>query len=248
MNVNDIFKYLNGLFPITDAMDIDNVGILVGKPQKSISKALVALDCTLETVAKAKEKDCDLIITHHPVIFEPLKNVLAGSVQYELIKNDIAVISMHTNLDVGVGGINDKLCEILELNEISPVIASDGYMLKGGVISPISAENLARRIKERIGGVVKYVDGGKEIKTVLVCSGSGGEFINEAIILNFDALLTADVKHHQFLVAKDNNISLFDGGHFNTEDIIVEVLAETLKKNFKEIEFNTFHSEIIKFA
>ena len=248
MKVNDIFEYLNSLFPVTDAMSFDNVGLLVGDPQKSISKTLIALDCTLETIAKAKENGCNLIITHHPVIFEPLKNLLAGSVQYELIKNDIAVISMHTNLDVGVGGINDKLCEILELNEISPVIASDGYMLKGGVISPISAENLAQRIKERIGGVVKYVDGGKEIKSILVCSGSGGEFVNDAINLKFDALLTADIKHHQFLIAKDNNVSLFDGGHFNTEDIIVEVLAQTLKNNFKEIEFSTFHSEIIKFA
>lgn len=248
MKVYDVFEYLNGLFPVTDAMDFDNVGILVGDPQKSISKALVALDCSLETVSFAKENDCNLIITHHPVIFEPLKNVLAGSVQYELIKNNIAVISMHTNLDVGVGGINDKLCEILGLEEIAPVIASDGYMLKGGVISPVSAENFAQRIKERIGGVVKYVDGGKEIKTVLVCSGSGGDFINDAINLNYDALLTADVKHHQFLVADDNNISLFDGGHFNTEDIIVEVLADTLKKNFNQTQFVTFHSEIIKFA
>jgi dinuclear metal center YbgI/SA1388 family protein len=189
-----------------------------------------------------------LIITHHPVIFEPLKNVLAGSVQYELIKNDIAVISMHTNLDVGVGGINDKLCEILGLGEISPVIASDGYMLKGGVISPISAKNFAQRIKEQIGGVVKYVDGKREIKSVLVCSGSGGDFIFDAVKFGFDALVTADIKHHHFLAAADNNISLFDGGHFNTEDIIVDVLAENLKKSFKEIEFNTFHSEAIKFA
>ena len=106
--------------------------------------------------------------------------------------------------------------------------------------SPIK-EVLAEMIKQNY--LSDYIPDDTTIKV-----GSGGEFVNDAINLKFDALLTADIKHHQFLIAKDNNVSLFDGGHFNTEDIIVEVLAQTLKNNFKEIEFSTFHSEIIKFA
>lgn len=248
MKIVDIFNFLNDLFPVSDALDFDNVGILVGDPQKTVNNCLVSLDCNLETVKNAKENGCELIITHHPVIFEPLKTVLSGSVQYELIKNDIAVISMHTNLDVGVGGVNDKLCEVLSLDEISPVVASDGYLLKSGVISPVSAKILAERIKSSFGGFVKFVDGGKDIKKVLVCSGSGGGYIEDAIKFGYDALITADIKHHQFLVAHDNSVSLFDAGHFNTEDIIVEDLAEKLKNHFKEVQFNTFHSKAIKFA
>lgn len=248
MKIVDIFNYLNDLFPVSDALDFDNVGILVGNPEKTVKNCLISLDCNLETVKNAKENGCELIITHHPVIFEPLKTVLSGSVQYELIKNDISVISMHTNLDVGIGGVNDKLCEVLALDEISPVVASDGYLLKSGVISPISAKNLAERIKEQLGGFVKFVDGGKEIKKVLVCSGSGGGYIEDAINLGFDALITADIKHHHFLVAHDNGVSLFDAGHFNTEDIIVEDLAEKLKGQFNEIQFNTFHSKAINFV
>lgn len=248
MKIVDIFNYLNDLYPVSDALEFDNVGILVGDPEKTVKNCLISLDCNLETVNNAKENGCELIITHHPVIFEPLKTVLQGSVQYELIRNDISVISMHTNLDVGVGGVNDKLCEVLDLCEISSVIASDGYLLKSGVISPVSAKILAERIKEQLGGCVKFVDGGKDIEKILVCSGSGGGYIEDTINLGFDALITADIKHHQFLDAHDNGISLFDAGHFNTEDIIVEDLAEKLKNKFNEIQFNTFHSKSINFA
>ncbi len=248
MKVFEIFDFLNKLYPVTDAMPFDNVGILIGDGDKAVTNALITLDCSLETVNYAKEMNCRLIITHHPVIFDPLKTVLAGSVQYELIKNDISVISMHTNLDVGIGGINDKLCELLGLSDVTSVSASDGYTLKSGIHSPVTSKAFAEQIKYLIGGCVKYVNADRDISKVLVCSGSGGNYIDEAIKLGFDALVTADVKHHYFLMASDYNIALYDAGHFNTEDIIVDVLAEKLKEKFVNINFLTFHSEKIVFA
>ena len=247
MTVKNIFEYLNGLYPIDTACDFDNPGLLVGNPDMVVTKALISLDCTLGTIQKAIDTGCELIITHHPVIFAPLKNVLAGSIVYELIKNNIAVISMHTNLDMGDGGVNDCLCNEIGLENICAVTADDGFILKSGTLSPVSAESLAEKIKAKLGGRVKYVDGGKIIEKVLVCSGSGGEFLNAAIKGNFDALVTADVKHHEFLQAFDNGISLFDAGHFNTEDIVLEPLCVKLKKKFSKIAFTVDHTSNINY-
>lgn len=246
MKVIEIFNFLNNLFPVSTAKDYDNVGLLIGNPENIVNNILVSLDCTLETVKEAINNNCKLIVTHHPVIFSPLKNILKGSVNYELIKNDIAVISMHTNLDVGENGVNDCLARKINLSDIKPHLASDGYLLKSGVYPITDAQSFAKHLKNCLGGTIKYVDGDKPINTVLVCSGSGGDFIGEAIENGFDALVTADIKHHHFLTARDNHVSLFDAGHFNTEDIVVEPLKEMLQKEFKECKFFTFHPDFIK--
>lgn len=247
MTVKDIFLYLNSLFPVTDAMDFDNVGILVGDSQKTVNKALISLDCTLDTIKLAKDNNCELIITHHPVIFEPLKCILKGSIQYELIHNDLSVISMHTNLDIGEGGVNDTLCKILGLKNIASLPCIDGYTIKSGIIPETNAKCLGETIKAKIGGCVKYVDGGNPISKVIVCGGSGGNYIEEAVNSKFDALITADVKHHQFLMARDNGISLFDAGHFNTEDVVIEPLKTLLDKKFPNLIFLTYHPDIFRY-
>lgn len=248
MLVKDVFDYLNTLFPVSTAMDFDNPGLLVGDRDAEVKKCLISLDCTKETLEFAVKNGCNLIVTHHPVIFSPIKNVLKDSIPYNLLVNGISVISMHTNLDIGENGVNDCLCKKIGLTEIKPYLASDGYLLKYGIISPVTAENFAEHLSNRLWGGVKYVDGGKEIKSVLVCSGSGGDFIEDAINGGFDALVTADVKHHQFLLARDNGISLFDAGHYNTEDIIAEDLKIMLSDKFDDFEILTHHPETIKFA
>lgn len=247
MKVNKILEFLNGKFPVDTACDFDNVGLLVGDGEVDVSNVLISLDCTLETVETAKNNKCELIITHHPVIFSPLKNVLKGSVVYKLIENNISVISMHTNLDVGMGGVNSSLCDAIGLENVEFYPASDGYILQKGSIKECSADDLAEHLKKRLNTVVKYVDGGKPIKNVLVCSGSGGDFIYDAIKGGFDALVTSDIKHHQFLEAEDNGVSLFECGHFNTEDVVVEPLCELLKDKFKDIKFITTHKTSIKY-
>lgn len=246
MRAKDILSYLNRLYPLDTACDFDNVGLLVGDYNADVKRVLLSLDCTLTTVKTAVECNCNLIITHHPIIFEPLKNVLAGSVVFELIKNGITVISMHTNLDVGDGGVNDCLCKAIGLENIKKTVASDGFLLNEGAIKPQTAESLANHLKSTLKTNIRFADGGKEITKVLVCSGSGGNFITDAIIGGFDALITSEVKHHQFLLAADNGISIFDAGHFNTEDIVIEPLKEILSKQFGGIKFFTTHASPIK--
>ena len=165
MTVKDIFDYLNGIAPVNTACDFDNVGILVGDPSAEVSGAVVALDCTASAVKTARDNNCELIITHHPVIFDPLKTVLVGSTVFELIKSGISVISMHTNLDIAVSGVNDCLCRALEFDNFEKRPANDGYLLNFTELdTPVSADKLARHIKEKVCGSVKFADSGKSIK------------------------------------------------------------------------------------
>lgn len=238
MTVQNIFDFLNEKFPTDSACNFDNVGLLVGDPDTEVQKAVIALDCTLSAINTAVNKGAQLIITHHPIIFNPLKQVLAGSAVYEVIKSGISVISMHTNLDVGVGGVNDCLSSALTLNNVTKVAAEDGYLLNTGELTtPLYPDDLAVYIKGKLGGAVKYFGADKEIKRVLLCSGSGGSYLSEALRHNCDALITADVKHNQFLDAERLGISLFDAGHFDTEDIVIEPLKEILQAQFPNIAF-----------
>ena len=220
IKTREVLSYLEGLYPPDTACDFDNVGLLAGNADGEVTGAVVALDCDITALEFAKKNGANLIITHHPVIFEPLKSVTESDMVYKLIKAGISVISMHTNLDVGKGGVNDTLCEVLGLTDVKPVTASDGYLLKYGNTDKHTADELALHIKKSLGGAVKYVSGKSPINTVLVCSGSGGGYIDEAVLRGFDALITADVKQNHFIAAINSGISLFDGGHFNTENVI----------------------------
>ncbi len=248
MKVKDILEFLDRKFPINTACDFDNVGLLLGDGEQTVSKVLLALDCTLDAISEAIENGCELIVTHHPVIFNPLKNVLKGSIPYEIIRNNLSVISMHTNLDIGVGGVNDCLCSSLSPLAVETVIASDGFALKKCTVTPTTADNIAENLKAKLGGYIKFTGSEKTIENVLVCSGSGGNYVTEAKSFGCDALITADVKHNSFLDADRLGVSLFDAGHFNTEDIVIEPLKELLQNEFSDICFFTNHKSTIKYV
>ena len=249
MTVNDIFEFLNDIAPANTACDVDNAGILVGDPSADVSGAVVALDCTASAIKTAIKNNCELIITHHPVIFDPLKTVLTGSTVFELIKSGISVISMHTNLDIAVSGVNDCLCRVLEFDNFEKRPASDGYLLNFAELdTPLSADELARHIKEKLGGSVKFTDSGKNIKRVALCSGSGGGYAFDTAVSCCDALVTADVKHNIFIDTERLGISVFDAGHFNTEDAVTEPLKSLLSEKFKTVSFYADHHSEIKYV
>jgi len=249
MKTVEIFNILNNIFPADTACSFDNVGFLVGDRTAEISGILTVLDCDMAAIKKAVELGCNLIVTHHPIIFTPLKTVTEESVVYAAIKNGISVISMHTNLDVGAGGVNDCLCKAVGFKNIKTHIAPDGYGLRIAQIEPCDCETLAKRFKSALNSEIKYVKTNRPIKTVLVCSGSGGDFVGEAVNVGADALLTADVKHNFFIDAANAGIALFDAGHYSTEDVVTEPLAEIIRSNITaDITVHTFHPNFINWA
>ena len=134
MQVLDVYNFLNEIAPVGTALSFDNVGILVGDPSKEVKKAVVCLDCTPKVLELAVKESAELIITHHPIIFEPLKSLIKGedNVVYGCVENGVSVISMHTNLDVAVGGVNDCLANALELVDVQNIVDDEGFCFRKG--------------------------------------------------------------------------------------------------------------------
>ncbi len=246
MTVNNVLDYLKEKYPLDTACDFDNVGLLVGDKTATVTRAVVCLDCDINTVNFAKEIGAELIITHHPVIFNGLKAVTVGTVVYEAVKANISVISMHTNLDIAVGGVTEQLCKAIGLTNVKPFTAHDGFLIREADCTIHEADRLAEHIKAKLGGAVRYVDNGKSIQKVLVCSGSGGEFLTDVIIGGYDALISADIKHNVFIDAVNNGVTVFDAGHYTSENVIVKPLCNELKAEFGDIEFSEFNNDKIK--
>lgn len=246
--VFDLYSAIDQFAPFSLSMDFDNTGILVGDRHQPVSKVLLALDCTMDVVNYAKEIGAQLIITHHPVIFHPIKRVNEDSVVYHLIRSQIAVISAHTNLDIAEGGVNDVLAQAIGLQNISGLELLDpvaqSYLGRIGTLSnPISASKFAALVKESLHArSVKFADAGNKIQKVALCSGSGADCLASALAAGADALLTSEVKQHEYLNAAAAAISIFDAGHFDTEDIVIETLKEKLAGIFPDITFCSTHT------
>ncbi len=246
MTIEKIYEFLNKKFPVNTAADYDNPGLLIGDKTADVKSAVLALDCTASAVDLALKTGSKLIITHHPVIFKGLKSIKKGDIVHTLIENSISVISMHTNLDVGEKGVNDALCLALELTDTEAVTGYDGLAFrKGSLKEEMSSDDFAAFVGKKLDTAVKYVGEGK-IKTVAVCSGSGSDYLYDALSLGCDALVTSEVKHHLFLESYKENFTLIDAGHFPTEDVIIEQLKELLAENFPEVEFLSDHFSPIK--
>ncbi len=249
MIVYDIYDFLDEKYDFSSALEYDNVGLLVGDGREKVTGVLVCLDCTDEAVTEAVKMGANLIVTHHPVIFDPLKSVTEQSLVYRLIRNGISVISAHTNLDQADGGVNDALAEAIGLENIEKVADSEGFFYRiGEVAEPVSSETLAKTVGEKLNLPVKYVGSSAFIKRVAVCSGSGGSMLPDVLDAGVDAFVTADVKHNVFMEAHAAGLTLIDAGHFNTEDIITERLFDVLNSNFPDIPIKTFHFSPIKYS
>lgn len=233
MTVKEVYEVLEKLAPKSTAMPGDNPGFLVGDGSSEVKKILVALDCTSDVILEAERAGANLIVTHHPVIYAPLKDVTEESRVFKLISRGISVISWHTNLDMAEGGVNDCLAKRLGLTELRVLENLEtGFKSRIGVLKQaVSADELAARAKAELGGNIRYNDGGKPIKTIAVCGGSGTDMFAPAVLCGADALVTSDIKHSLFITANEKGFTIIDAGHYYTENIIVRPLAEYLRKN-----------------
>lgn len=249
MKANTVFEKLCDFAPLEYAMGFDNAGFLIGDGESEVKNVVVCLDATTKAVDFAIENNANLIITHHPIIFNALKSITPDSNNrvFKCLTNGISVISMHTNLDIAVNGVNDTLAKKLELKNIVSVTDEEGFSFRKGILKePMSADGFAKYLKSKLGGVIRFTDSGKTISAVAVCGGSGGDFWGLALKSKADALVTADVKHSCFIDAAENNFSLFDAGHFHTENVIVNAITERLQKEFGNIKFLPYNTGEIK--
>ncbi len=238
--VNDIYELLCGLAPLELQMDFDNSGFLLGHGSAEVNKVLLTLDVTFEAAREAVAAGAELIISHHPLIFTAVKSVTDMSADGEkllyLAENRVAVISMHTNLDIAQGGVNDVLIEALGA-KAEGALDAEGCGRVGSLPEPVAFEDFLGRCKKVLGAGGLRCCGGGSVSRVAVMGGSGGDCVALARAMGCDTYVTGDVKHHQFLQARELGLNLIDAGHFCTENPVLEVLAQRLRESFPAVEF-----------
>ena len=241
MTVKDIMGCITEIAPLQWQEDYDNAGLQVGDVNREIHKALVALDVTEAVVDEAIAKSCDLIISHHPLIFKGLKHLTPQTyierAVVNAIKHDVAIVSMHTNLDNSYLGVSCVLAErlglshlrILQPSSMAPELCGAGMI--GVFENPMEETAFLALVAEQLGTPCLRHSAltGRKIRTVALCGGSGSPFLDDALANHVDAYLTADIKYHDFFVP-ENRLLLIDGGHFETEQFTKELIKDLIQK------------------
>ena len=241
--VYDIYSFIEDIAPYRLQEGYDNSGLNVGEMSAEVRSVLVALDCTAEVAREACQRDFDLVLTHHPVIFRGLKTLVPNDPAVILAAGGKNALSMHTNFDSAEGGMNDVLCKMLGLKPESALHEEHGvgcgYVCE---CDGMNVRELAQRAKDVLGcRVVRFSGGEREIRRVGVCSGSGGSFLADAAEKGCQVLLTGDVKHDVFIDGENMGVSVIDAGHFYTENIFCEFIANELKNKFSGLSETNFY-------
>jgi len=229
-------------------MDWDNVGLLCGRADREVRRVLVALDPMLDTLEEASELGAELVVTHHPVIFEGVKAVtdetVTGRNLLFLIENGIAAINLHTNLDCAPGGVNDCLAELLGLQDVR-VLNPAGTdeqgrpygLLRAGTVPLAALPDFAAFVREKLGCPgLRWADGGRPVRLVAVGGGSCGSEMDDVLRAGCDTFVTADLKYNHFEEAKYRGLNLVDAGHFETENPVCGRIEAVLRAAFPGLE------------
>ena len=254
--VREIEQALFGLAPGEAAMEWDNVGHLLGDPDQTVERVLVALDITEGVADEAIASGCQLVVAHHPVMncrWTPVQNIrddtFQGHLFLKLLRNNVSAICMHTNLDIAWGGVNDALAQRLELVDPGP-LCENGLGRVGEYPESVALADYVRFVCQALGcNGLRYADAGKPVRRVAVGGGACGEFEEDAIRAGCDTFVTADLSYHQFLDAAGKGINLIDAGHFPTEDPVCEKVITYLTDQFPELAVtkSASHREVIQY-
>ena len=250
MLVKDVLNCITEVAPLQWQESYDNAGLQVGDLNAEACKALICLDITEEIVDEAVAKGYNVIVSHHPLIFKGLKHLTPQTyierAVTKAIKHDIAMMSMHTNLDNSYLGVSrvlaDKLglinLHLLQPSEAEPEFCGAGMI--GELVKPVEETEFLGFVATAIGSPCLRHSAltGRKIRKVALCGGSGSPFMPEALRQEVDAYLTADIKYHDFFIP-EGRLLLIDGGHFETEQFTKELICELIRKKFP-----TFAAEI----
>lgn len=254
-NVHEILDYLFHLAPIEEKESWDYVGLMVGSMQQPVQKILVALDPFYSVCEEAVACGAQLLVTHHPMFFGGARAITDqtedGRSAMLLIRSGIACISMHTNLDAAVGGVNDCLASRLGLRSCVGLLGKIPGLGRIGEVAACSLPDFVASVKEKLGCAgVRYCDGGRRVHRVAVGGGACADFLPQVAAAGCDTFVTSDVKYNQFHDAQSLGISLIDAGHYWTENVVCEPLLEKLQCQFPalNIVLSQKHTDITKFA
>jgi dinuclear metal center YbgI/SA1388 family protein len=227
--VQDILDIIDSIAPAHLAEPWDNVGLMIGDPAAQVTAILLGLDPTTALLEEARQLNANLVITHHPVIFHPLKSVHLDQPDGKFIdlslRNKMSVISSHTNFDSAPNGTSDILAQLLGLKNIEPLVPHAcgepgcGLGRVGDYVDPLSADEFRERLRAACVPPWLLAAGTipRRISRVAVCGGSCSELADQALQAGAQVLVTAEVKHHIARRAEETGLWLIDAGHFATE-------------------------------
>lgn len=236
-----LLSILNSIAPFAMAEPWDNVGLMVGDPDQQVTGILIGLDPTEALIHEALAQNLNTILTHHPLIFHPLKTIPGNTPMGRMLKtalaHDVALIACHTNLDLVAFGVSNALAEKLGLGDTRPLTAApeqgSGFGKIGTLPAPLPAEQFLSRLLIALAAPGIQLAGPlpETIHTVALCGGSGSELAETARAMGAQVYITGEVKHSVARWAEEAGFCVIDAGHYPTENLIVPVLAEILKKS-----------------
>jgi len=238
MKIADITSALEEFAPLQIQESWDNSGLCIGSPSDEVTGVLVGFDCTPALIDEAAENGCNLVVTHHPLIFKGIRRITPGDPVSEAIiraiQKGIAVYSAHTTADKVIEGVSGAMARRLGLQNIRIMEDEGGHGLGavGDLPSPISGADAVALVKERFGlkGLRSSAPLPGGIKTVAVCGGSGAGEIPLAIASGAQLYITADISYHNFFT--QDGFMVMDIGHFESEVEISSILFSFLRKKF----------------
>lgn len=251
MNVKEIYDMIDLIAPFCIQMENDNSGFLVGSSVQEVTGILFALDVTERVIDEAAALGAQLIVTHHPLMFSPLRSLTDADCEGRLIRRltreNISLIAAHTNLDQAPGGVNDTLASCCGLTDVS----GEAFFRCGLLREPLSAAEYAEKLRTLLHTEVRLM--GPEdrlIRKVGLCSGGGSDEWHRALESGCDAFISGEIKHHFGLAMADSGIIGLECGHFATEEPGIRALACALQKRINQVECNVriYVSEISAYS
>ncbi len=252
LKLKEIREIIEGNMPLSIQENWDNSGLIVGNEDAVISKVLISLDVTDCVIDEAVNTGANLIISHHPLIFDGIKNIdystPLGNRIRKLIKNDINVLSYHTNFDKVSGGTTDTICRLLNLKNVTNISSEEFSFCKIGEVSSVPLKEFISFLKNSLNlGNIKYVGcDNKLINKVAVVSGAGSEFYKDAYDFGADVFVTSEVKHHIAIDCMELGMAIIDAGHFETEKPAMESLYKLLQDKI-EVFLTKEYNELFKY-
>ncbi|MBR1839171.1 MAG: Nif3-like dinuclear metal center hexameric protein [Prevotella sp.] len=248
MKIKDVIDALDGFAPLPLQEDFDNAGLQVGLTEAEVSGALLCLEATEQIVDEAVEKGCNLIVTHHPLIFHKLRQVSdADYVQrtvMKAIRHDITIVSMHTNLDSAEGGVNYMIArrlgadmqsvKLLGEHEVNGIMGGLGIVCQ--LPEAMGAADFIDKVKETFGVKVAMTNEllQRPVKRVAICGGAGSFMLPQAVEAQADAFLTGEMHYHEYF-GHEQEIQIVVIGHYESEQYTINLLEEIIKAKCPEV-------------
>lgn len=242
----DILELLNTIAPFDIAEDWDNSGLQAGNLSWEVKKIMIGLDVSKALMDAAKKDNCDLVLTHHPLIIQGEKsinfNIMPGSAIEMAARHGISIVSVHTNLDKANDGLNDYFAKKIGIKKTKVFLADSPSSMPGDEVigmgrigylnSPTSLKQLVHKVKEKLNLTLLRVTGNMNlpVTSIAICTGSGGSLVDVFLKSGADVYITGDIKYHEARLIEEYSKGLIDVGHFGSEHLVVDLLFEKLSQ------------------